>query len=61
MDQTLKSSFIASWTKYFGGAELPLAFYYADAGDGAELVPTPSAHMCMIGVGTSSAPSPASA
>jgi uncharacterized protein (DUF169 family) len=49
MDQTLKTSFVASWIKYFGTAELPLAFYYTDS-EGVERVPTPSAHMCMIGV-----------
>ncbi len=50
MDQPLKSSFITSWSKYFGNAELPLAFYYTDREDGVERVTTPSAHMCMIGV-----------
>jgi uncharacterized protein (DUF169 family) len=50
MDQTLKENFIESWTKYFGSAELPLAFYYTDAEYGSERVPVPSAHMCMIGV-----------
>jgi len=50
MDMALKGKFIGSWNKYFKGAELPIVFYYADHEDSAERVPTPSAHMCMIGV-----------
>ncbi len=50
MDMSLKNSFIGSWNRYFGGAELPIVFYYTDREDQAELVPPPSAHQCMIGV-----------
>lgn len=50
MDKQLQTKFIDSWKKYFGAAELPLAFYYSDKPGSAELVPAPSAHMCMIGV-----------
>jgi uncharacterized protein (DUF169 family) len=50
MDRTLQTKFIDSWNKYFDSAELPLAFYYSDRPGGAEQVPIPSAHMCMIGV-----------
>ncbi len=49
MDQTLRASFISSWSRYFGSAELPLAFYFTDDED-VDRVATPSAHMCMIGV-----------
>ena len=50
MDMGLKDDFIKSWEKYFGGAELPIVFFYSDHVTGAERVPVPSAHMCMIGV-----------
>jgi len=50
MDMKLKTDFIALWKKYFGAAEIPIVFYYADNISGAERVPSPSAHMCMIGV-----------
>jgi len=30
MDQTLKRRFLASWQKYFPGAELPVTWYYTD-------------------------------
>jgi len=50
MDKALKTKFIELWSRYFDAAELPLAFYYTDKTDETERVPTPSAHMCMIGV-----------
>ncbi len=50
MDVNVKTAFIASWTRYFNSAELPLAFYYTDQKDQADLLPAPSAHQCMIGV-----------
>ncbi len=50
MDMALKTTFIESWNRHFGGAELPIVFYYTDREDRAERVPTPSAHQCMIGV-----------
>jgi hypothetical protein len=50
MDITLKKRFIETWTRYFGGAELPIVFYYTDKEDHAESVIPPSAHQCMIGV-----------
>lgn len=50
MDKALQTKFIDLWSRYFGGAELPLTFYYTDQGDRAERVPIPSAHLCMIGV-----------
>jgi uncharacterized protein (DUF169 family) len=50
MDMAMKAGFVESWNRYFKGAELPISFYYTNAEDAAELVPAPSAHMCMIGV-----------
>ncbi len=50
MDRTLKNRFLEAWKRYFGDAELPIAFYYTDKEDPAEPVPPPSAHQCMIGV-----------
>lgn len=49
MDTTLKQTFVELWNKYFNGAELPIVFYYTDQAVRAELVPPPSAHVCMIG------------
>ncbi len=50
MDIELKNKFMAGWVKYFPGAELPVAFWYADqAPAGAEL-PPPAGHQCMVGV-----------
>ncbi len=50
MDMALKKRFIESWTRYFGGAELPIVFSYTDTEVAAETVPPTSAHQCMIGV-----------
>ncbi len=50
MDAKLKAKFVELWNKYFAGAELPIIFYYTDYESGAELVPPPSAHQCIIGV-----------
>jgi hypothetical protein len=50
MDMSMKTAFLASWIKYFNGAELPLVFYYTDHADTVEHTPLPSAHQCMIGV-----------
>jgi uncharacterized protein (DUF169 family) len=50
MDKALKAKFIELWIRYFNAAELPLAFYYSDQADNADRVPSPSAHICMIGV-----------
>ncbi len=50
MDINIKTSFLESWKKHFNDAELPLAFYYTNQKDRAELVAHPSAHQCMIGV-----------
>jgi uncharacterized protein (DUF169 family) len=50
MDMAVKTRFVESWARHFGGAELPVSFYYTNAEDAAERVATPAAHMCMIGV-----------
>jgi uncharacterized protein (DUF169 family) len=50
MDMTLKSRFMASWEKYFSGAELPFVFYYTNQEERAEKVPSAVAHQCIIGV-----------
>ena len=50
MDMELKNKFLKLWKKYFGNFELPIAVYYADKEEGAELVKAPAAHQCFIGV-----------
>jgi len=44
MDIVLKERFMALWRKYFGSADLPIAFYYTDEKPGAETPPG----RCMI-------------
>lgn len=48
MDLSLKKKFIRLWKKYFGPAELPIAFYYGDYVNGAELVEPGSLPRCLI-------------
>ena len=43
----LKQQFLDRWTKYFPGAELPLAFYYTDDPGEVELFRTADSH-CVI-------------
>ena len=50
MDLNLKENFTAKWTKYFNGAELPIAFYYSDQEMGIEAAKPPSGHQCIIGL-----------
>ena len=51
MDLALKDRFMKLWQKYFPGANLPIAFFYTDQDDQAELVQAPkAAHQCIIGV-----------
>ena len=49
MDLQIRDAFGAKWKKYFDGAELPIAFQYADTADRA-LMPKPSTapHRCVI-------------
>ncbi len=48
MDMELKARFEQLWAKYFGGAELPIVFFYTDAPGG--LVPSerPEGWRCVI-------------
>ncbi len=48
MDMNIKRKFIGLWGEYFEGAELPIAFYYADRRGGTELMKPPSGHRCVI-------------
>lgn len=50
MDKNLRDEFIAKWTQYFNGADLPIVFYYSDRNSGMQVVPKPSGHQCLIGV-----------
>jgi len=51
MDIEIRDRFIELWTRYFEGAELPLAFYYTRDTGGVEPVKAPAtAHQCIIGV-----------
>ena len=50
MDLQLKGTFLDKWTKYFNGADLPIAFYYSKEAGNLELVKPPSGHQCFIGV-----------
>lgn len=48
MDIKFKDKFIVFWEKYFGGAELPVAFYYSDT-ERAELAKAGKVSRCVIG------------
>lgn len=53
MDKTFQQDFLRKWKKYFGGAELPLVFFYSDDEKyAAFLRPVPgrerAAHLCLI-------------
>jgi hypothetical protein len=48
MDSKLQERFIGLWKKYFDGAALPIAFYYADEVGSAQLVKPPRDHRCVI-------------
>jgi len=55
MDKRLQQDFIAKWKKYFGGAELPLVFFYSDDEKYAKFLRPMSARSgaaahCVIGV-----------
>jgi len=47
MDNNLKNRFIDLWKKYFGGAELPIVFYYSDV-EKAEKAPILKGHRCIF-------------
>jgi hypothetical protein len=50
MQAGFNEEFVSKWQKYFGHAELPIAFYYTDQEDRSEKVKVPSGHQCVIGV-----------
>ncbi len=50
MDRSMKERFLERWGRYFGGADLPIAFWYADdpgATDGAPVAPA-KGHRCLF-------------
>ena len=49
MDANLKASFSRKWDKYFPGAELPLAFFYADDESHGRVLPATEKWRCVIG------------
>ncbi|MBN2289282.1 MAG: DUF169 domain-containing protein [Candidatus Glassbacteria bacterium] len=48
MDLKLKADFLGLWEKYFDGAEYPVAFWYSDSENGADLVEPPAGHRCVV-------------
>jgi hypothetical protein len=48
LDLTFKEQFLTQWRKYFGGAELPITFYYTDEPNHAPLVAPTEAPHCLI-------------
>lgn len=48
MNEQLQCDFLAKWEQYFPGAELPIAFYYSDTHEGAEIGPASPSHRCMV-------------
>jgi uncharacterized protein (DUF169 family) len=48
MDISFKQNFIVLWKRFFGEAELPIAFYYTNEEGHAELVKPESVHRCVI-------------
>ncbi|HUX97322.1 MAG TPA: DUF169 domain-containing protein [Bacteroidales bacterium] len=48
MKTELKQQFLDLWKKYFGMAELPITFYYAEGDGGAEKAEKPAGRSCLI-------------
>ncbi len=48
MDMRQKQVFLERWRKYFGGAELPITFWYTDDGGVADGVQPPKDHRCFL-------------
>lgn len=49
MDITAKEQFTKLWQRYFGKAELPVAFFYTDRSEGVTVAKPPKAeHRCVI-------------
>ncbi len=49
MDLKMRDQFVSSWQRYFGGAELPITFYYTDREDCAEPAKIAQEHQCIVG------------
>ena len=48
MDTSTRDSLIVIWSKYFAGAELPIAFYYSKTERDSERVEPDSVPRCII-------------
>ena len=48
MKKQLKESFLNQWEKYFPGAELPVAYYYANEVSEKDVKDTKNEHRCLI-------------
>jgi uncharacterized protein (DUF169 family) len=48
VDLKMRDQFVSSWQRYFGGAELPITFYYTDREDCAEPAKVAREHRCII-------------
>lgn len=48
MNIDLRDHFIAQWERYFGNAELPIAFYFSDEIDDADVIPANKEWSCFI-------------
>jgi len=49
MNPDLQRDFMSKWEKYFGNADLPVAFYYTDDETGADLARAGHVNRCLIG------------
>jgi len=48
MDRAILQGFTDGWRRHFPGAELPIAYWYADTPDGFAKAPQASGHRCII-------------
>jgi len=48
MDMRLKEAFLERWKKYFGGAELPITFWYTDDEGTADRAEPAKGHRCFL-------------
>ncbi len=48
MDVAFRDTFIERWRRYFGGADLPITFYYTDEAGRAAPAPPPRDHECVL-------------
>jgi uncharacterized protein (DUF169 family) len=48
MHAELKQNFLILWKKYFGNAELPIAFFYSSGEGGAQKAQKPDGRSCLI-------------